>query len=217
MNASPDDKHAALIRHVQGATVTHSGPFATLEVPTLPLEAVRSLYDEFVIPFYMKRLHSFGTAEIDALSRIRSRISDELITTLLSDLNWRSRTAAAYFTLIFDHPHHINHIGRLLLRSDVCYVGAAYCRVMAHFHSDQSIDYLNRYLDYYLDRTDLYFDQADALAALRYVDSTYGSDFEALHSNKISTMISARPDFLNQVSSSRITEDINAALQLRNQ
>jgi len=216
MNAIPEDKHAALVRHVQGATVTHAGPFATLDVPTLPLEAVRSLYDEFVIPFYMKRLHSFGPAEIDALSRVRNRISDELITTLLSDLNWRSRTAAAYFTVIFDRPHHIDHIGRLLLRSDVCYVGAAYCRVMAHFHSEQTIDYLNRYLDYYLDRPELYFDQADALAALRYVDRTYGSDFEALHSSKISKMISARPDFLDQISHSRITEDLNAVSHLRN-
>ena len=211
----PESQDSAILRHVQGATATHAGPFAALEVPHLPLDAVRPLYDEFVIPFYMKGLRSFGPTEDAAFLRVRDRVTDEIIATLLSDLNWRSRTAAAYFALILERPHHLDHIGRLLLRSDVCFAGRAYCRVLAHFHTDAATDYLNRYLAYYLERPDLHFDQTDAVAALRYIDHSQRTHFERDHSAAIEKMLRARPDFLRHVSLDRFTEDLNAAARIR--
>ena len=215
LSSIPESRDAAILRLVQGATVTHAGPYAALDVPYLPFDVVSPLYGDLVIPFYLKGLRSFGPAEDDAFLRVRDRVTDEVITTLLSDLNWRSRTAAAYFALILERPRHLDHIGRLLLRSDVCYAGGAYCLVMAHFHSDAAINYLNRYLDYYLARPELHFDQTDAVAALRYIDRSQHTHFERDHSAALEKMLQARPDFLRHVSLDRFTEDLNAAARIR--
>lgn len=209
------DLTSAILRHTQGATVSHAGPFATLEVPVLPLEEVRPLYESYVIPFYMKGLSQFGAEEETAFRHIYPSITDQLITTLLSDFNWRSRTAATYFATILDRRQHIDHIGRLLLRSDVCYVGAAYCRYMAFLGTPEAADYLNRYLGYYLTRADLYFDQPDALAALRYIDSHSGSTHAAGHADAVSSLLRSRPDFLTHVSVQRLSDDLSAARRIR--
>ena len=213
--ARPQDLDAAILRHTQGATVSHAGPFVTLQVPVLPMDEVSPLYPSHVIPFYMKGLSQFGPDEQSAFRQIHASITDQLITTLLSDFNWRSRTAATYFAIILDRRDHADHIGRLLLRSDVCYVGAAYCRYMAQLGTPEAVDYLNRYLGYYLTRSDLGFDQTDALAALRYIDSRSGSRHEDAHSEAIAAMARARPTFLTHVSVQRLSDDLEAALRLR--
>ena len=75
-------------------------------------------------------------------------------------------------------------IGRLLLRSDVCYAGRAYCIALAGLNTPGAVDFLQQYLRYYLLRKDLAFDQANALAALKYLDemngTTHSSAFEEL-------------------------------------
>lgn len=209
-------ENQALLRHVQGATVVHAGPFANLEVPIVPLNAVRYLYPEFVSPFYMKRLSAFDKLTDEAFIRIRERITDDLVTKLLSDFNWRSRTAAAYFAVILARPGHIDHLGRLLLRSDVCYAGRAYCLVMAHFRTTTAIDFLNRYLAYYLTRPDLHFDQGFALSALRYIDKTEGTSHEFQHAEAIEKLNSANPTLLQHVSGEVIADELSAAARIRN-
>ncbi|RYD25418.1 MAG: hypothetical protein EOP86_27340 [Verrucomicrobiaceae bacterium] len=163
----------------------------------------------------MKHLCQFGPEEERALSCIRPSITDQLITTLLSDFNWRSRTAAAYFALILDRPSHVDHIGRLLLRSDVCFAGGAYCLYLAHIRTPEAIGFLNRYLDYYLTRPQLYYDQAEALAALRFIDSRSGSQHEMSHAAALGVMLEARPDFLKTVVVTRFSADLRAADCLR--
>ena len=61
-------------------------------------------------------------------------------------------------------------IGRHLIKSEVCYAGVGYCLALAIFATDKSKDYTKTYLDYYLDRKDLYFDQSSAFCALEYLD-----------------------------------------------
>lgn len=209
------DQNAALLRHVQGATVAHVSPFANIEVPILPPDAVNHLYPQFVAPFYMKRLRSFDKMTDEAFIKIREEITDDLITKLLSDFNWRSRTAAAYFATILDRPRHIDHLGRLLLRSDVCYAGAAYCVAMAQFRTTVAIEYVNRYLAYYLTRPDLHFDQGIALSALRFIDRAEGTSHEAQHTEAIDRLNSANSTLLTHVSSELIAEELNAAARIR--
>ncbi|MDB6133808.1 MAG: hypothetical protein JWM59_2051 [Verrucomicrobiales bacterium] len=211
----PRDNASKGMRHSQGVIHTHAGLFTALEVPVLPAESVRPLYADYVIPFYMNRLCQFGPEEEGAFKCIRPSITDQLITTLLSDFNWRSRTAAAYFALILDRPGHTEHIGRLLLRSDVCFAGRAYCLYLAHIRTPEAIGFLNRYLDYYLNRPHLYYDQAEALAALRFIDSRSGSRHEKSHAAALTVMMAARPDFLKQVAVKRFSADIQAADCLR--
>jgi hypothetical protein len=123
--------------------------------------------------------------------------------------------AATYFAIILDRRQHIDHIGRPLLKSDVCYVGAAYCRYMAHLGTQEAADYLNRYLGFYLTRADLYFDQSDSLAALRYIDSQTGSSHDTGLADALSGFLRQHPDFLTHVSIPRLSDDLRAALRIR--
>lgn len=207
---------AAALKHSQGATVVHHSPFADLDVPTLPFDAVKHLYPEFVLPFYLKRLSAFGAGADAAFLKIRGRITGDLVTELLSDFNWRSRTAAAYFAVILNLPDHIDHLGRLLLRSDVCYAGRAYCLAMAHFRTAAAIDFLNRYLAYYLTHPELFFDQSVALAALRFVDQKEGTSHESQHAAAIGKLSGANPSIIGHVSVDLITQELAAADRLRN-
>ena len=167
-----------LERHAAGATVSHVSPFAELQVPNsdqiLPL-AVR---ETWVRPLY------FGLRKPDVAAFVAAQIhlvSDELISQLLENFDWRPRTAAAYLAALTGRRTFTSQIGRLLLRSDVCFAGAAYCVALAEFNSTESIDFLDRYLSYYLTRGDLLFDQGDAMGALSYLDRLNGTNLLSKH------------------------------------
>lgn len=67
-------------------------------------------------------------------------------------------------------PKHCDHIGKLLLRSDLCYAGGGYALALARINTPESLAYLKKYLHHYLRRPDLQFDQADVLGAVKYCD-----------------------------------------------
>jgi Family of unknown function (DUF6000) len=69
-----------------------------------------------------------------------------------------------------DYKEFESTIGRSLLKSEVCYAGSAYCVALATFATADSRNFLISYLDYYLTRKDLWFNQADAYCALEYLD-----------------------------------------------
>ena len=102
-------------------------------------------------------------------------VTDELISQLLANFDWRPRTAAAYLAALTQRQSFTAQIGRLLVRSDVCYAGSAYCVALAEFNSSESIRFLDDYLSYYLTRHDLWFDQGDAIGALAYLDRLNGT------------------------------------------
>lgn len=66
-------------------------------------------------------------------------------------------------------------IGDLLLASEVCYSGGAYCFALARFGTPADAEILTSYLDHYLPRTDLHYDQAAALGALLRLDARLGT------------------------------------------
>ena len=71
-------------------------------------------------------------------------------------------------------------IGNHLLKSEVCYAATGYCLALANFGTAKSKNYLKKYLDYYLTRKDLWFDQGDALAALFWMDKKVAEEYESL-------------------------------------
>lgn len=163
-------------RHVAGATVTHAGPYATIEVPQFRNSLSREFVDKWVVPFYRAGVFS-GVDEFAAAMRlVAGDITPEVLTALLSEFNWRPRITAAYFAAILGESSVENHMGKLLLRSDVCFAGSGYCLAMARLNTSRSLDYLQRYLDHYLRYPDLHFDQGDAIAAVAYIDRLNGTD-----------------------------------------
>jgi len=104
-------------------------------------------------------------------------ITIDVVKNLLGDFNWRPRVTAAYFAAIKNYKELDDLIGRHLVKSEVTYAGFGYCLALAIFATDNSKDYLKRYLDYYLDRKELYFDQAHAFCALEYLDKDLAAEF----------------------------------------
>ena len=146
--------------HVAGATVRHQGPFSELEVPVSSGPLPAEVRAQWVRPLYfgLQKPHVPGF-----LAANLSLVDDQLIDQLLTHFDWRSRVAGALLVALQRREAFADRIGRLFLRSDVCYAGATYCLALATFNTPSSIQVLKCYLDYYLERKDLWFDQNSAM------------------------------------------------------
>jgi hypothetical protein len=162
--------------HSAGTTVLHRSPFESLEVPVDVTPIPRELIDHWIVPFHMHTLQ--GVSALEEPLRLRfTDIDVPLVRRLLTYANWRPRSVAAAFATLRMDTDITDHLGRLLLRSDVCFAGTIYCFALARFNTERSIGYVREYLDYYLTRADLWYDQAQAMAALHYVDARNGTAY----------------------------------------
>lgn len=93
-----------------------------------------------------------------------------MVEKLLGDFNWRTRMPGAIFAAIKDYTQYIDIIGTHLLKSEVCFAGEAYGISLASFNTDKSVEYMKTYLDYYLTRLDLIYDQTTIMSSLVYLD-----------------------------------------------
>lgn len=183
-----DDAHlTALQRHVAGATVGHAHPFA---VPPLPPQEplTAALRDDWVRPLYMG-LHR---PEALACAQRLAQADDALIARLLGQFDWRSRMAGAYLAALTQRSAFTDQLGGLLLASEVCYAGSAYCLALAVFDTPDSRDYLHRYLAHYLRQPQLHFEQTQAMAAIAYLDGQHGSAAAARHAPAWNAFLASR-------------------------
>jgi hypothetical protein len=156
--------------HSAGATIRHRSPFSELEVPTVDVSDAL----EWTLPLF--RTSVVDCAGVVALVGANfGRVDVELVTQLLTVFNWRPRFIGGYLAAIKMMMPVERWLGHLLLRSDVCYAGEAYCAALARFNTPSAIGYISEYLDYYLGQPDLWFDQATALAALIHLDRRNGT------------------------------------------
>lgn len=178
--------------HTAGATVRHSSPFSDIAVPMSREPLSAEIRDEWVRPLY------FGMRQPHVRSFLASHISlvsDDLVSQLLTHFDWRTRVSAAYLAAVTGRANFRNWIGKLLLRSDVCYAGTAYCVALAEFDDDESVDVLRQYLNYYLERKELWFDQGDAMAALVYLDTVRHTDVASAYKDRWSLFVSDKPNW----------------------
>jgi hypothetical protein len=147
----------------------HKSPFSELPILRNAEEMSGEFLEKWVYPFYMANFSN--SAFLENLKPIAHELSEEVVAHLLGDFNWRTRIVGAWFSAIKRYVEFEQVIGNLLLRSDVCYAGGGYCISLASFNTTASTDFLCKYLDYYLSRPDLCFDQGDAMGALAYIDT----------------------------------------------
>ena len=164
-------------RHSAGTTVVHKHPFAALTLPEPPVSLSREASSRWVAPLYMK---IFGGAADPALGPLVVErwpdMTEPVMHALLVDFNWRSRIVGAWLAALRQQRALTELVGRLLLRSDVCYAGRGYCLALARFNTAESIGFLLEYLGYYLTRIDLTYDQRWAMASIAYLDRHNGTD-----------------------------------------
>src|ERR1700743_2778264 len=77
--------------HVAGATVRHKNPFEHLEVPRNDADLGKEFIEEWVLPFYMKRLSNVDDVVIGEFANAGRKINIEIVQRLLGDFNWRAR------------------------------------------------------------------------------------------------------------------------------
>ena len=138
---------------------------------------------KWVVPFYMIKTNSVVQSKKN-YDHIKADLTIDIAKLLLGQFNWRSKIAGAYFAAIEDYSALEEIIGIHLLKSQVCYAGKGYCLALATFNSARSIEYLNKYLTYYLQKTDLVFEQIEAMAALNWLDQLNGTKLAEPHKKK---------------------------------
>ncbi|MFI7366671.1 DUF6000 family protein [Streptomyces sp. NPDC050149] len=102
-------------------------------------------------------------------------ITDAELEALLG-YEWRSRLTAAWLIGVGRRATFRERIGDLLMASEFCFSGSAYCFALARFGTHADAEILTAYLDRYLPRTDLRYDQPAALGALLRLDAHLGTD-----------------------------------------
>ena len=101
-------------------------------------------------------------------------ITDADLNSLLTH-GWRPRLTAAWLIGISRRTSYRARVGELLLDSEVMFAGVGYCFALARFGAPEDAEILTAYLNRYLPRTDLRYDQPVALGALLHLDSRLGT------------------------------------------
>ncbi|MGV9313603.1 DUF6000 family protein [Streptomyces sp. NPDC003691] len=107
------------------------------------------------------------------LSEDAGVITPHEIATLFEG-GWRERRTAAWLVAVSRRTEFRGRIGELLLASEVCCVGLAYSVALAGFGTARDADLLADYLDRYLRRPDLGYDQTVVMGALQLIDLNLG-------------------------------------------
>ncbi|MEU8605864.1 DUF6000 family protein [Streptomyces parvulus] len=87
---------------------------------------------------------------------------------------WRERRTAAWLVAVAGRTDFRERIGKLLLASEACCAGLAYSVALASFGTARDADLLAAYLDRYLRRPDLGYDQPVVMGALHFIDLDLG-------------------------------------------
>lgn len=204
-----DDLKNAMQLHSAGATVRHTSIFNHLETYRNDFQLSREFTDKWVIPLYMKIRNIDDNSWIDYLKDLKGEITEEVTLALLGDFNWRTRIVGAYLSALKNHENQIDIIGIHLLKSEVCYAGDIYAIILAYYNTPKTIDYLNQYLEYYLQKPELYFDQQSVLETVAYLDMINKTDNLSKHLRNWNKMLESRGQISNirNIQIARIIEE----------
>lgn len=170
-----DDLNEIARFHSAGAIVRDISPFDNLQSHRNNFELTSDLIKKWVAPYYME-IGSYDSENcLTRIKKTKNEITKEVVLSLLGDFNWRTRLVGTYFAAVKGYSDLINIIGTHLLKSEVCCVGHIYSLALAFFNSNKCIEYLNVYLNYYLTKPHLYFDQEYVMGAIFYLDKLNGT------------------------------------------
>jgi hypothetical protein len=118
------------------------------------------------------------TAFLRELIADSNRVDDQELAALLGQhTGWREHLVAAWLAGIGGHTRQRRRIGELLIDSRMTYAGQGYCFALACFATPADAQLLCDYLDRYLRRPDLHYDQRWAIGALLDIDARLGTDY----------------------------------------
>lgn len=165
---------SAIELHTAGAIVKQQSSFEELVHYANDKELEPDFIKKWCVPFYMFQIND-SNEFIEKFEPIQANLNAEVVKYLLGDYNWRTRMVGAYFAAIMELKEVGDIIGIHLLKSQVCYAGRGYCLALASFNTTNGIEYLKKYLNYYLTQKHLNFEQVEALCALKWTDQRNGT------------------------------------------
>lgn len=180
-------KRGASSSYSAGVIVVHVSPFDALETPTNTgpsSELVRSWTDPYYMELSFPWEAKFGREDGKRveLPSIQERlvcdyasITPDVVAQMLAQRDWRPRRTAAIFAALKHMVEFEEQIGRLLLKSEVCAAAVGYCVALAAFQTETGLQFLKRYLDYYLGEPRLWFDQRSVMGTLLYFDDIFST------------------------------------------
>ncbi|MFP5439223.1 MAG: DUF6000 family protein [Bacteroidia bacterium] len=198
----------AILLHTSGATVRHHTPFEMLESFKNDVELSKEFIEKWVIPFYMD-IGQVSETWVNKLLSVKDEITTDITKKNLGDFDWRTRQTGAFFAAIKNQTEFLDIIGIHLLKSEVTYAGKVYCEVLASFNLPESVDYLNQYLDYYLKRPELYFDQREAMEAILYLDRKNGTNHFGMHANNWKNFIKDKPYWPEEINTDSLEKQLH--------
>jgi len=177
---------------IDSSAIRHDSPYEELETYRSEKQIDQEFIDKWVKPFYSL---NYGDSEkvLDAYRNVGSELTEEIILTLLGDPNWRMRKVGAIFAAFQNELSVEDIIGVHLLKSERCYAGYGYSIALASFATESSIDYLTKYLDYYLEQKDLWYDQNVVMAALNWIDKKNGTSEMARYMERWDNFVAGKP------------------------
>jgi hypothetical protein len=176
-----DDFNEMARLHSAGATTRHISAFDSLPTYKNDQDLTSAFIEKWAVPYYMKIASRGNSKWVDAIKEIKGEITADICLSLLGDFNWRTRLVGSYFAAVKNYRDLIDIIGTHLLKSEVCCVGHIYALTLAYFNEENGINYLNKYLEYYLAKPSLYFDQKIVLEAVLYLDNQNKTDLFSKH------------------------------------
>lgn len=153
----------------------NQNPFKTLPSFHTENEFDEGFYKKFVIPFYAVRIINLANFKSDYLN-IKAEIDADIVKKIIGQSNWRERIVGAFFCAIEDLTEFEDIIGIHFLKSELVHQGKGFALALASFNTKKAIGYLKKYLDYYLTRKDLRYEQNYAMSALKWIDERTKSE-----------------------------------------
>jgi hypothetical protein len=133
------------------------------------------------------------TALRDAMGAVVADASLGIAHALWSVKEWRCNIMTSWWATVWGWPDAVPGVERLLIPSGLTYAGQGHCVALAGLSTPEAGRVLARYLDTYLPRPDLVYDQGWAISALSIVDENLGSSLAAERIPMFDEWIAGRP------------------------
>src|ERR1041384_2314278 len=154
----------------QNRGMEESGVATTVDRYVFAEQRYRQLLHGNVLDMEQGERAGFGSA----LASDAVQVMDAEIELLL-DGDWRAQITGAWLIGLGRRVRHRERVRDLLLASKLVFAGQGFCFALARFGTYEDARALVDYLDLYLQRPDLQYDQPWALGALLCLDGRHGT------------------------------------------
>lgn len=204
-------KYTWLQRHLMGATVLHEHPFGDLPSHfRVDIENESNVFwAKWIADYYLYITSDYPEDWVLQMRKLKRELNEEVLLELLGHINWRARSVGAYFAMVAEKPEMMDIICVHFIKSEVCIAARSFCVAIAYFNTPWGMFYLRRYLDHYLTKYQLYFDQLLAIQTLLYLDYINGTNYFKGYEERWEEFLIYQPDCKNKLNFQWIEKEVN--------